>query len=151
MDVVKVRKNAADIGVNLGLTGQELVDFVRECVADAKAEADATRKEHALAKKEAESARKEKEAEAARKEKEAETAAARQHELDKMKLEHEHAAQMASLEDKQNPESSFSNPFSGVFGPQIQLPKFNEERDNFDAFVARFESVAKNQKWPTDQ
>ena len=46
---------------------------------------------------------------------------------------------MAELEGIQNDQEGHpSNPFSGLFGPQIQLPKFSDEKDSFDAFVARF-------------
>ena len=58
---------------------------------------------------------------------------------------------MAELEGIQNDQEGHpSNPFSGLFGPQIQLPKFSDEKDSFDAFVARFESVARSQKWSTE-
>ena len=150
MDTVTVRVQATNVGKEIGLTGQDLVDFVKEAVADAKMEL-------AEAKKEAAAAKKEREAESARKEREAD--AERQHELEKLKLDNEklkldndHAEKMAELEGIQNDQEGHpSNPFSGLFGPQIQLPKFNDEKDSFDAFVARFESVARSQKWPTEQ
>ena len=167
MDVVQVRKVASEIGKDMGLSGTNLINFVNEAVLDAKAEADAARKEAASAKKEAEAARKEREAEAARKEREAEAArheceveadrkmreqeAARQHELDRLKLENDHKARMAELEGAHNPDQAPTNPFSGMGGPQIKLPKFDEERDSFDAFIARFESMATCQKWQKNQ
>ena len=52
MDVVQVRKVASEIGKDMGLSGTDLINFVNEAVLDAKAEADAARKEAASAKKE---------------------------------------------------------------------------------------------------
>ena len=129
MDTVTVRVQATNVGKEIGLTGQDLVDFVKEAVADAKMEL-------AEAKKEAAAAKKESEAESARKEREAD--AERQHELEKLKLDNEklkldndHAEKMAELEGIQNDQEGHpSNPFSGLFGPQIQLPKFNDEKDS---------------------
>ena len=153
MEVVQVRKVASEIGKDMGLSGTDLINSVNEAVFDAKAEADAARKEAASAKKEAEAARKKREAEAARREREAEAdrkmreqETARQHEL-----ENDHKARMAELEVAHNPDQAPTNPFSGMGGPQIKLPKFDEERDSFDAFIARFESMATCQKWPKDQ
>ena len=75
------------------MAGQDLVDFVKEAVADAKMET-------AEAKKEAAAAKKECEAEAAGKDREAD--AERQHELEKFKLDNDHAEKMAELEGIQN-------------------------------------------------
>ena len=158
MDVVQVRKVASEIGKDMGLSGTDLINFVNEAVLDAKAEADAARKEAASAKKELQrqlerngrqKLRREREAEADRKMREQE--AARQHELDRLKLENDHKARMAELEGAHNPDQAPTNPFSGMGGPQIKLPKFDEEHDSFDAFIARFESMATCQKWPKDQ
>jgi hypothetical protein len=43
-----------------------------------------------------------------------------------------------------------TSPFGGL-RPQLKLPMFNADKDSFDAFVARFEMMAKSQKWPEDQ
>ena len=87
------------------MAGQDLVDFVKEAVVDAKMEM-------AEAKKEAAAAKKECEAEAARKDREAD--AERQHELEKFKLDNDHAENMAELESIQNDQEGHqSNPFSG--------------------------------------
>ena len=80
MDTVTVRVQATNVGKEIGFTGQDLIDFVKEAVADAKMEMAEARKDAAAAKKEHE-------AESARKECEAD--AERQHELEKLKLDNE--------------------------------------------------------------
>ena len=74
---------------------------------------------------------------------------------ERAKLESEERIKLAEIkargaeEDAAEVGARGGNPFGGK-GPHIKMPFFREDKDNFDAFLARFESVATTQKWPKD-
>ena len=148
-DAVAVRKEAMALGKELELTGKELTKFIFETVEDAKAAEKSNLKrleiEQKRLEKDLEQKRLEKEAEQKRLDREAET--------ERLKLKLEHEREMENIKVKKEPSDSnqvYASMFGG-FSPQIKLPKFEEEKDNFDAYIARFERMAESQKWPKEQ
>ena len=148
-DAVAVRKEAMALGKELELTGKELTKFIFETVEDAKAAEKSNLKrleiEQKRLEKDLKQKRLEKEAEQKRLDREAET--------ERLKLKLEHEREMESIKNKKEPSDSNQVYASmlGGFSPQIKLPKFEEEKDNFDAYIARFERIAESQKWPKEQ
>ena len=154
-DAVAVRREAMILGKELELKGKDLTDFVKEAVEDAKmADQRATKRkelEQEIEKKKIDAEREKKkidaEQEMEKKKIDAET------ERKKLEFDHERKMETIKAKRKDGPgeqETPVSNIFGGI-GPQFKLPKFDEENDNFDAYVARFEMMAESQKWPKDQ
>ena len=129
------RQAAVKLGKEAGLQGGELNSFVSETLAEIKAEREEQRE---IEREIREYEEKEKE----RIHKAEERGKERVHELDMAKVK---------SQDEDLDITGHMGPFSGLGGPQIKLPMFDEERDNFDAFVSRFENLAKNQKWHKEQ
>ena len=129
------RQAAVKLGKEAGLQGGELNSFVSETLAEIKAEREEQRE---IERELREYEEKEKE----RIHKAEERGKERVHELDMAKVK---------SQDQDLDITGHMGPFSGLGGPQIKLPMFDEERDNFDAFVSRFENLAKNQKWHKEQ
>ena len=134
VNIIEERKEAVGIGRDLGLTGSELNKFVTETLAEAKAERDRAERNKQIESQNDERKRK--------------------FELDELRLKLNQEVELTKIK-KETDEANMSlvnhDPFSGFGGPQIKLPMFDEDKDSFDAYIARFESLAKCQKWPKDQ
>ena len=134
MSELKLRREAATLGREMGLSGSELSNFVTATLDEIKLERE---RDERLKKLENERL----EIERLTKEKER-----------KLELEHQYKLEQIKASNAIKGENLevAGNPFGGVI-PQIQLPSFNEEKDSFDAYINRFEMMAKSQKWSKDQ
>lgn len=132
-----------NLGKEIGLEGQELLDFAKEREAaerDERAEARALEK----AKLEAQEKASEdaKEIELARIAAEKETS---QNEMELAKARFQSRAEHEEV----NPHDVSISEFKRMMSSEKpKLPAFDVRRDNIDAYLARFERYAKMQKWP---
>ena len=124
-----------ELGQKFGLSGQPLLDFVKE-------REDEARKERIEA-RDAAKLEKEKEIELAKltKEKELEVLE-KQIALEKIKKENEGSSKSEDRKSKTDDNRhSLKSP---------KLPHFVDGKDNMDAYLERFERFAKNREWPKD-
>ena len=135
-------------GKELGYEGEELRQFVREQQAFARAEREAARTaEQARLQAEREAAREqaEREREAAREQAERE-AARQQAEREARRVELELQVRLAEV----NGANAQRGAQNVVKTPSPKLPKFEEGKDDMDAFLERFERFARAQNWPEE-
>ena len=148
MSELKLRSEAATLGREMGLSGSELSNFVTATLDEIKLEREHDERLKKLENERLEIERltKEKENEVEQKRIDAAT------EQKKLELEHQYKLEQIKASNAIKGENLevAGNPFGGVI-PQIQLPSFNEEKDSFDAYINRFEMMAKSQKWSKDQ
>ena len=120
-----------ELGEKLGYSGENLQDFVESKLksVEPKQKADTERAERLAQRQEACEAEQRKENEAARK-----------HEKDMLELK-KHMAENDEISVNPLP-NNYNNP---------KIPAFEENRDNLDSYLERFERFAKGQKWdPAD-
>ena len=137
-----------EIGKNMELEGQNLLNFVKEQqqiqIQERAAEREAAKaeREEVKAKREANEAKAKREIEAKKNEEEAQ----RMFQLHVEKMKNEHEQQMEILRQNQT-----SKPSDNLYmnAPMPELPMFDDVRDNIADFLKRFERFAKSQKWDT--
>ena len=122
------------LGTEMNLTGSELQNFVLQSIKMEKEE------ERKLKEMEKEEERRLREEERKLKEEE--------RKMIELKLKHEQ--EMRKIELKLTKESDKeSHHHQKLLYPK--MPKFNEDKDDIDSFMCRFENTAKNNKWNKDE
>ena len=146
-----------ETGQTMGLEGRDLLNFVTEQqniqIKEAKAKREAEAEqwkiqiEEAKAKREAEEEQQKIQIEEAKAKRQAdEEQAQRKFELQQQQMKYEHEQEMEKI--RRNPQNKQAED-AYVNVPVPELPMFNDERDNIDAFLRRFERVAKAMNWDT--
>jgi len=134
-----------ETGKQLGMEGDGLIEFATmkekdQLDRDERArEREREREEREREREEREREREERERERAEKERERE-------EKQRQRLHEEKLEEMRSRRHEENVNSSNS---VQAFRPK--LPKFNEEKDDIDAYIERFERFAAAQGWPEEE
>ena len=116
-------KQWLELGRELGLTGQDLFNFIKEREDAARDDRSAAREDMAAARED------------------------RQKQLDildkQIALENAKKENQGNMSDLPSDESRHSSTKSP------KLPHFVDGKDNMDAYLERFERYASNQRWPT--
>lgn len=154
MDLEKI----VALGCQLGLSGGELRKWVAQKEKDEKEKAEKAREE-------AERARQAAREESERAERERENEFQRQLQLERAKAEREEKARNGEIEklkteiealrlerDSTSADRSIREENNGVrLNPSKLLVAFDEKKDDLDAYIRRFEGIARSQNWPEDQ
>ena len=130
-----------EIGKNMELEGQNLLNFVTE-QQKIQIQERAAEREAAKAKREAEEAKTKREIDAKKDEEEAQ----RRFQLQLEKMKNEHEQQMEILRQNQITKPSYN---AYMNAPMPELPMFDEVNDNIVDFLKRFERFAKSHNWNT--
>ena len=146
------------LGVKLGFEGAELRDFVSVQQREEREARAAERAVVAAAREDARAERESREREAQAEREAREAQAQRDHELAKLQLQRDIALQqqqspqpqqlLSPLSANSSDSSASSSGGHYVRSPLPKLPKFDEQKDDIDAFLERFERFATMQGWP---